>query len=61
MASVARDVGSSSTNLSPAVTQLRGTHHIPLCTLRTSVMHILLRVLYVSRIRMMCHRFRPMW
>ena len=26
MASIVRDVGSSSTNLSPAVTQLRGMH-----------------------------------
>ena len=64
VARIARDDGSSSTNFSPAVTQLRGTHFsvthfIP--SLRTSVTQILLRVLYVGSIRTMWRRFRPMW
>ena len=54
VARIARDDGSSSTNLSLAVTQLHGTHFsvthfIP--SLRTSVTQILLRVLYFGSIR----------
>jgi len=59
VARTAQDDGSYSTNLSPAITQLRGMHFSVtyFTTLRTSVTQILLHVLYVGSIRTMWCRF----